>query len=161
MLFLLLLSWNTWDILNLCISIGKVSHNYFQTYIVFYSSCLENPMDRGTWRATVHGVAKSWTRLRDWAHTQHFILLIFIGAYLLYNTVLISTVRQSESASYLHIAPLFWISFPFRFPRNTEFPKVCSWFSFTIIFETLPLRQPGYMCLYIKWPMEAIFLRPK
>ena len=24
-------------------------------------SCLENPMDRGAWRATVHGVAKSWT----------------------------------------------------------------------------------------------------
>ena len=22
-------------------------------------SCLENPMDRGTWRATVHGVAES------------------------------------------------------------------------------------------------------
>ena len=26
-------------------------------------SCLENPMDNGAWRATVHGVAKSWTRL--------------------------------------------------------------------------------------------------
>ena len=26
-------------------------------------SCLENSMDRGTWRATVHEVAKSWTRL--------------------------------------------------------------------------------------------------
>ena len=25
-------------------------------------SCLENPMDRGAWRATVHGVAKSQTR---------------------------------------------------------------------------------------------------
>ena len=24
-------------------------------------SCLENCMDRGAWRATVHGVAKSWT----------------------------------------------------------------------------------------------------
>ena len=24
-------------------------------------SCLENPMDGGGWRATVHGVAKSWT----------------------------------------------------------------------------------------------------
>ena len=24
-------------------------------------SCLENPMDREAWRATVHGVAKSWT----------------------------------------------------------------------------------------------------
>ena len=28
-------------------------------------SCLENPMDRGAWRATVHGVAKSQTRLSD------------------------------------------------------------------------------------------------
>ena len=26
-------------------------------------SCLENPVDRGAWPATVHGVAKSWTRL--------------------------------------------------------------------------------------------------
>ena len=24
-------------------------------------SCLENPMDRGAWRATIHGVAKSQT----------------------------------------------------------------------------------------------------
>ena len=24
-------------------------------------SCLGNPMDRGAWWATVHGVAKSWT----------------------------------------------------------------------------------------------------
>ena len=24
-------------------------------------SCLENPMDRGAWPATVHGVTKSWT----------------------------------------------------------------------------------------------------
>ena len=27
-------------------------------------SCLENPMDRGAWRATVHGVAQSWTGLK-------------------------------------------------------------------------------------------------
>ena len=26
-------------------------------------SCLGNSMDRGAWRATVHGVAKSWTQL--------------------------------------------------------------------------------------------------
>ena len=26
-------------------------------------SYLENPMDRGAWQATDHGVAKSWTRL--------------------------------------------------------------------------------------------------
>ena len=28
-------------------------------------SCLENPMDRGVWQATVHGVVKSQTRLSD------------------------------------------------------------------------------------------------
>ena len=28
-------------------------------------SCLENPMGRGAWRATVHGVAESQTRLSD------------------------------------------------------------------------------------------------
>ena len=28
-------------------------------------SCLENPMDRAAWQATVHGVAKSRTRLSD------------------------------------------------------------------------------------------------
>ena len=28
-------------------------------------SCLENSMDRGAWRATVYGVAKSWTRTTE------------------------------------------------------------------------------------------------
>ena len=28
-------------------------------------SCLENPMDRGAWWVTVHGVTKSWTQLSD------------------------------------------------------------------------------------------------
>ena len=29
----------------------------------------KNPMDGGAWRATVHGVAKSWTRLSDFTFT--------------------------------------------------------------------------------------------
>ena len=33
-------------------------------------SCLENPRDRGAWWATVHGVAKSWTRLK-WLSPEH------------------------------------------------------------------------------------------
>ena len=32
-------------------------------------SCLENPMDGGAWWATVHGVAKRWTQLRDFTFT--------------------------------------------------------------------------------------------
>ena len=36
-------------------------------------SCLENPMDRGAWKAAVHGVATSWIRLSDFTFfTFHF-----------------------------------------------------------------------------------------
>ena len=31
----------------------------------FQYSCLGNPMERGSWWATVHGVVKNWTRLSD------------------------------------------------------------------------------------------------
>ena len=34
--------------------------------------CLGNPMDRGAWWATVHGVAKGWTRLSDFTFTFQY-----------------------------------------------------------------------------------------
>ena len=36
------------------------------------SSCLENPTDRGAWRATVQGVVKSWTQLHSHASHSNF-----------------------------------------------------------------------------------------
>ena len=34
-------------------------------------SCLENPMDKATWQATVHRVPQSWTQLKQLStHTQ-------------------------------------------------------------------------------------------
>ena len=35
-------------------------------------SCLENPMDGGAWKASVHGAARSRTRLSDFTFTFHF-----------------------------------------------------------------------------------------
>ena len=35
-------------------------------------SCLENPMDEGAWKAVVHGLAKSRTRLSNFTFTFHF-----------------------------------------------------------------------------------------
>ena len=40
-------------------------------------SCLGNPMDRGGWQATVHGVAKSQTRLSKKAHYNIASVLCF------------------------------------------------------------------------------------
>ena len=42
----------------------------------FQYSCLENPMDRGVWRATVHTVAKSWTRLKQLS--MHFVFFLIL-----------------------------------------------------------------------------------
>ena len=39
------------------------------SYLLQYS-CLENSMDRGDWQTTVHGVAKSRTRLSDFHFTS-------------------------------------------------------------------------------------------
>ena len=35
-------------------------------------SCLENPMDRGAWQATVHGATESWTRNTETTERLHF-----------------------------------------------------------------------------------------
>ena len=56
-------------------------------------SCLENPMDKGAWWATVHGVAKSWTRLK-WQHVCKHIL----DKYMLMNII-------SSSCTDLFIIP--------------------------------------------------------
>ena len=39
-------------------------------------SCLENPMDRWVWRATVSGVAKSQMCLNDWAQAQSTVMCV-------------------------------------------------------------------------------------
>ena len=36
------------------------------------NSCLGNPMDRGAWKAAVHGVTKSRIQLSDFTFTFHF-----------------------------------------------------------------------------------------
>ena len=39
-------------------------------------SCLGNPMDRGAWESTVHGITKSQTQLSNWAHMHFFSILL-------------------------------------------------------------------------------------
>ena len=62
---------------SLSITKGRISCVFPHTYregngTPLQYSCLENPMDGGAWWATVHGVAKSGTRLSDFTFTFHF-----------------------------------------------------------------------------------------
>ena len=54
-------------------------------------SCLENSVDRGDWCTTVHGVAKSWTWLSNWADHK--------------NTMVTSVTRERCVVLW---APMMW-----------------------------------------------------
>ena len=58
---------------KLAMSVGEGIGNPLQR------SCLENPRDRGPWRAAVHGVAQSQTRLKRLSSSSHVKLQIDLG----------------------------------------------------------------------------------
>ena len=39
-----------------------------------YYSCMENPMERGAWRAMVHRIAESWKRLKQFGSPAHNLM---------------------------------------------------------------------------------------
>ena len=48
------------------------------------------------------------------------IFAFFIGVYMLYNIMLVSTVQQSGSATHIHTSFLPWIVFLLRSLQSTE-----------------------------------------
>ena len=79
-------------------------------------SCLENPMDRGAWWATVHGVVKSQTRLKQLSTAQH--ILTGVSWQLIIVLICISTYFHMPTSclyvffgemSYLHLLLIFWL----------------------------------------------------
>ena len=61
-------------------------------------SCLENPMDRGAWWATVHMVTKSWTQLSDFTFTFTYEL-VYYSDYLSVSSVQFSCSVMSNSVT--------------------------------------------------------------
>ena len=62
-------------------------------------SCLGNPMDRGAWWGTVHGVARSWTQLS--AHT-------LIHRSILFNTAVLSRYLKVSVVKWKLNFCLYW-----------------------------------------------------
>ena len=53
-------------------------------------------MDRGAWRAAIHGVTKSWTRLSDWTELNwHNILSVLVLVFKTVNLISFCTVNVS------------------------------------------------------------------
>ena len=56
-------------------------------------------MDRGARQATVHGVAKSQTRLSDFSHTQEYVYnLVYVLAGKKYKGIYILLKKQATSS---------------------------------------------------------------
>ena len=74
-------------------------------------SCLENPMDRGAWRATVHRVSQvrhNWSHLA-WIHESVYVSLISSGLWVPQVKELHLTSYSSLHPSYM-IAPGRWLA---------------------------------------------------
>ena len=90
-------------------------------------SCLENPMDVGAWWATVHGVAKSWTRLSDFTFTFYITIQIYF-----YITV---SIPSSESNKEVQLACI-----PQEMPLSLD--------SYQILDQKFAPLSPTMICVY-------------
>ena len=73
-------------------------------------SCLENPRDRGVWRATVHGVAKSLMQLCT--STAKFHILIWGQNQMLFQWMFILGLSKQRSPWKTGTKPYFYLCSP-------------------------------------------------
>ena len=73
-------------------------------------SCLENPRDRGVWRATVHGVAKSLMQLCT--STAKFHILIWGHNQMLFQWMFILGLSKQRSPWKTGTKPYFYLCSP-------------------------------------------------
>ena len=103
----------------------------------FRYSCLENPMNRGAWQATVHRTAKSWTRLK-WLSTHR-----------LFYSVVSAVSTQWISYVYTNI-PSLW-SLP-RPPTYFTTPSLHRLIPFTCFSHTCtPTRAVCFNIPHMRW----------
>ena len=98
---------------------GEGNGNPLQYY------CLENPMDRGALQATVHGVAKSQTRLSDFTFT--FTTLIIREMLKLYREFMDRTVDTISFVQFRCFSSIWCYQF--------EISKHVNWATWKIILD--------------------------
>ena len=103
-------------------------------------SCLENPMDRGAYWATVHGIAKSRTQLSDFT----FTLVSFQRVTQLVCTLLhkSDTLCRGRHASVTDIHTETSVSLQSLFPLQSQELSECVQLKGTGGEKQVPLRKP-------------------
>ena len=98
--------------------------------------CLENTMDRGAWRATIHRVAKSWTQLKwlgmhmrstisGWASERIKCLsAVVLPGIQLTSTVLTGQVNH-QPLFFLPHKPTKWFPWPHQQVNRKSCPRLC------------------------------------
>ena len=107
-------------------------------------SCLENPMDRGAWRATIHGAAKGWARLSNYhSHTQESMgCCVVLSCSVASDSATPWVVARQVPLSMEILQAKYWNGLPFSSPGDlpnlgTE-PR-----SPALEADSLPSEPPG------------------
>ena len=130
----------------------------------FQYSCLENSMDRGAWRAIVHRIAKSWTRVSNWACRRTFqvspslclsaslniwtcLLVLFPGTkhLITFSKVVVFSFGDEEIA-------LSWF-----FPFHSSYASVDVLIAFTMSIVTIAIGKHENILLF--WVLKGFWSR--
>ena len=83
-------------------------------------SCLNNLMDRGSWRATVHRASKSWTQLKPASDFVQYLKLYKVKVKVTQSCPTLCDPMDYIVHGILQARILEWVAFPFS--RGTSQP---------------------------------------
>ena len=80
------------------------------THYALRYSCLENSMDRGVWRAIVHGVTESQTQLSDqYFQFSHFLECQRMGNTAYENPRSVASIEFLDAIGLMHVGQLLFL----------------------------------------------------